>query len=86
MKPFYGDLAPLIGIVRALNIALFQSMLAKTGCNATKNPCHTSTTHQLTMRGCLGNSNDQDSGVVLKLAAAEIGDAVQQATVKRLGR
>src|SRR5437868_13528822 len=35
---------------------------------------------------CLGNSNDQDSGVVLKLAAAEIGDAVQQATMKRLRR
>src|SRR5438309_11032661 len=35
---------------------------------------------------CLGNSNDQDSGVDLKLAAAEIGDAVQQATVKRLRR
>ena len=34
----------------------------------------------------LGNSNDQDSGVVLKLAAAEIGDAVQQASLKRLGR
>src|SRR5262249_58786093 len=34
----------------------------------------------------LGNSNDQDSGVVLKLAAAEIGDAVQQATVKGLRR
>jgi hypothetical protein len=35
---------------------------------------------------CLGNSNDQDRGVVVKLAAAEIGDAVQQAPVKRLGR
>jgi len=39
-----------------------------------------------TTRGCLGNSNDQDGGVVLKLDAAEIGDAVQQATVKRLRR
>src|SRR6266851_4133587 len=35
---------------------------------------------------CLGDSNDQDSGVVPKLAAAEICDTVQQATVKRLGR
>src|SRR5713101_3731653 len=35
---------------------------------------------------CLGDSNDQDSGVVPKLAAAEICDTVQQATAKRLGR
>src|SRR6266478_3783668 len=35
---------------------------------------------------CLGNSNDQDGSVVPKLAAAEIGDTVQQATVKRLRR
>src|SRR5882724_2282658 len=35
---------------------------------------------------CLGNSNDQDRGVVPKLAAAEVRDTVQQATVKRLRR
>src|SRR5437667_6936025 len=35
---------------------------------------------------CLGNSNDHDGGVVPKLASAEIGNAVQQATAKRLRR
>src|SRR5258708_26816746 len=35
---------------------------------------------------CLGDSNDQDSAVVPKLAAAEICDTVQQTTAKRLAR